>query len=114
VSTIFLVAENSSQWTPDLSGPLTPDATNTFSVLVDNTNFPPLAVAAEFGFGNVVSGTYYADYQTVRIIRSSEPDTVLPAPLALNDIPTLGWSGFAVLTILLALGGWVLLIRLKP
>jgi hypothetical protein len=114
VSTVFLVAENSSQWTPDLLGPLAPDATNTFGVAVNDASFPPLAASTEFGFGNAVAGTYSASYETVRIIRSSEPDTVLPAPLVLNNIPTSGWPGFAVFTILLAIGGWVLLIRPKP
>jgi len=112
IPTIFFVAEDSTQWTPDLSGPLTPDATNTFSLPVNGTNFPPVAGLSEFGFGNFVLGTYYADYETVRIIRSSESDTVLPAAFALN-IPTLAAPGYALLVVLLAIGGWVLLARFR-
>ena len=114
VSTIFLVAENSSQWTPDLSRPLAPDATNSLSLPANGVNFPPMAVSSEFGFGNVVNGAYHADYESVRLIRSSGPDTVLPAPLGLNDIPTLGIPGIAMVAILLAISGWVLLIRFRP
>jgi hypothetical protein len=112
ISTIFLVAENSSLWAPDLSGPLTPDATNTFSLPVNNANFPPLSGSGEFGFGNFVAGDYYADYQHVRLMRSSEPDTVLPALVAV-DVPVLGAHGIAVLVFLFAIGGWVLLARLR-
>ena len=112
IPTIFFVAEDSTQWTPDLSGPLTPDATNTFSLPVNGTNFPPVAGLSEFGFGNFAPGNYYADYETVRIIRSSESDTVLPAAFALN-IPTLAAPGYALLVVLLAIGGWVLLARFK-
>ena len=112
VPTIFFSAEDSTQWAPDLSGPLTPDATNTFTVPADNTNFPPVAGISEFGFGNFLAGSYFADYQSVRIIRSSESDTVLPAAFALN-IPTLGAPGYAVLAMLLAVGGWILLGRFR-
>ena len=108
--TIFLVAEDSTQWAPDLSGPLTPDASNTLSVPVDGITFPPSPGSSEFGFGNFVAGDYYADYETVRIIRSSESDTVLPAALNLV-IPTLGVSGVAVLVILFATAGLALLVR---
>ena len=112
VSTIFFVAENSKLWEPALSGPLTPDATNTFIVPVNNITFPSSAGSSEFGFGNVVPDNYYADYETVRIIRSSEPETVLPALLAVN-IPVLGLPGIAVVVILLAIGGWILLVRFR-
>jgi len=101
VSTIFLVAENSSLWAPDLSGPLTPDATNTLSMPVNDLLFPPSAGSSEFGFGNFETGSYFADYETVRLIRSSESDTVLPAALAL-DIPTLDAWGLILLTGLMA------------
>ena len=111
VPTIFFVAEDSTQWTPDLSGPLTPDATNTFSVPADNTNFPPTAGISEFGFGNYLLGSYYADYESVRIIRSSESDTVLPAAFAL-DIPTLDTWGLMLFTGLVAsVAVWILLRR---
>jgi len=109
VSTIFLVAENSSLWAPDLSGPLTPDATNTLSMPVNDALFPPLPGSGEFGFGNFVTGDYYADYETVRLIRSSESDTVLPAALAL-DIPTLDAWGLILFTGLMAsVAIWILL-----
>jgi hypothetical protein len=107
-----LVAENSSLWAPDLSGPLTPDATNTLSLPVNSTNFPPLSGSGEFGFGNFVAGAYFADYQTVRLIRSSESDTVLPA-LAGVDVPALDVPGTLVLVILIAIGGWVFLMRIR-
>jgi hypothetical protein len=112
VPTIFLVAEDSTQWAPDLSEPLTPDASNTLSLLVDGTTFPPSPGSSEFGFGNVVAGSYFADYETVRIIRSSESDTVLPAAFDLA-IPTLGVSGIAVLVILFATAGLALLVRYR-
>ncbi|MFC2144224.1 hypothetical protein ACFLQM_00880, partial [Acidobacteriota bacterium] len=112
VGTIIFEAENSSLWAPDLSGPLTPDATNTFSIAANGVNFPPISGSGEFGFGNFVAGGYYADYQHVRLIRSSEPDTVLPALLAV-DVPSLGVPGFAVLVMLFAIGGWVLLVRFR-
>jgi len=109
--TIFFAAEDSTQWTPDLSGALTPDGTNTLSMPLSSFS-PALAGSGEFGFGNFVAGTCYADYETVRIIRSSESDTVLPAAFALN-IPTLAAPGYALLVVLLAIGGWVLLARFK-
>lgn len=34
----------------------------------------------EFGFGNLVSGTYASDWESVRVIVSSEADTLLPPP----------------------------------
>ncbi|MCW8985326.1 MAG: hypothetical protein OQK55_08285, partial [Thermoanaerobaculales bacterium] len=111
VPTIFFMAENSTQWTPDLSGPLTPDATNTLSIPLSLFS-PAFSGPGEFGFGNVVAGTYYTDVETVRLIRSSESDTVLPALLAV-DVPSLGVPGFAVLVMLFAIGGWVLLVRFR-
>lgn len=110
VATIFLVAEDSTQWAPDLSGPLTPDASNTLSLPVDGVTFPSSPSSSEFGFGNVLPGSYFADYENVRIIRSSESDTVLPAAFDLA-IPTLGVSGTAVFVILLATNGLALLVR---
>ena len=70
------------------------------------------AGSSEFGFGNFVTGSYSADYQSIRLMRSSESDTVLPAAFAL-DIPTLGLPGYAVLVTLFAFAGWVILIRFK-
>jgi hypothetical protein len=112
VPTIFFVAEDSTQWTSDLSGPLAPGAGNTLSMPLSLFSVTG-AGSAEFGFGNVVAGTYYADYESVRIIRSSEPDTLLPVPLALNNIPTMGLAGVVVLVVLLAIGGWVLVVRFR-
>lgn len=107
VGTVFLEAENSSQWRSDLAGPLTPDSSNTFSVLVNGANFPAITGSSEFGFGNAVAGAYYADYQAVQLIRSSEPDTVLPVVRTPTvPVPVLKVSGYAVLVILLAIGGW--------
>ena len=111
ISTVLFMAEDSNLWAPDLSGPAIPDATNTLSVPVSGS-FSPTPASSEFGFGNVVSGTYDADFETVRIIRSSEPDTVLPALQALN-VPTLEFPGYAVLAVLLAMSGWALLIRFR-
>jgi hypothetical protein len=110
VPTIFFVVEDSTQWTPDFSGPLAPGATNTLSLPVDNVNFPGTTGSGEFGFGNYLAGDYYADYESVRIIRSSEADTVLPVAAALG-IPALGPSGIAILVVLLAIGGWALVAR---
>jgi hypothetical protein len=110
VPTIFLVAEDSTQWAPDLSGPLTPDASNTLSLPVDGTTFPPSPGSSGFGFGNFVAGSYYSDYEAVRIIRSSESDTVLPSAFDLA-IPTLGVFGIALLVALFATAGMALLVR---
>jgi hypothetical protein len=112
VPTIFFVVEDSTQWTPDLSGPLAPGAANTLSLPADNANFPAAAGASEFGFGNYLAGNYYADYESVRIIRSSETDTALPVAVA-RDVPTLNPSGIAMLVLLLAIGGWALATRTR-
>ena len=110
VGTIFLVAENSSQWAPDLTEPLNPGPGNTLSLPVNGANFPGVAASGEFGFGNSVPGQYYADYESVRLMRSSEPGTVLPVS-SVASIPVLGISAYAALVILLAIAGWVFLRR---
>lgn len=63
-----------------------PDATNSVSVAL--SSFGIASGSAEFGFGNVASGVYYSDWESLRIIHSNEADTLLPqAP-----IPPAVWS----------------------
>jgi len=110
VGTIFLVAENSSQWAPDLTRPLSPGPGNTLSLPVNSANFPSFSGLSEFGFGNFVAGSYYADYESVWLIRSSDPSTLLPV-LPVPVIPTLRIPAYAVLVLLLAIAGRVFLLR---
>ena len=110
VPTIFLTAQDSTQWTSDLSGPLTPNALNSLSLPVDNVSFPASSGSSEFGFGNFVAGAYSSDFENVRIIRSSEPDTFLPALLAAN-VPALSAHGVASLAMRFAIGGWTIRAR---
>jgi hypothetical protein len=80
---MFFVVEDSTQWPADPSGPLTPDVTNTLTVPISYW-IPSLAGSAEFGFARCVAGTYSTNFETVRIIRSSESDMELPALLMPN------------------------------
>lgn len=113
VGTIFLVAENSSQWTPDLAGPMSPGPGNTLSLPVNSGNFPGFSGSREFGFGNAIAGAYYGDYQHVRLITSSDPGTELPVPSepATPGVPSLAIPGHVLLFVLLGVGGWVFLAR---